>query len=202
MLLSALDGYVAGVIACPETILPGEWLPAVWGDGGGDGDDPLFADEREAHWYAELVMEHHDAVVRTLGRGRGRYAPFLEVDPRHDEVLWELWIEGFAAAMRLRPDSWAQIVGSADEGAAAALAGMTALVEIARDESDLERGEIDELTQEAPDLIPPWVELLHGWRLQHGAAPAPAPVAAPPAKVGRNEPCPCGSGRKHKKCCG
>jgi uncharacterized protein YecA (UPF0149 family) len=21
-------------------------------------------------------------------------------------------------------------------------------------------------------------------------------------KVGRNEPCPCGSGKKHKKCCG
>jgi hypothetical protein len=28
-------------------------------------------------------------------------------------------------------------------------------------------------------------------------------VAAPPKpKVGRNEPCPCGSGKKHKKCCG
>ncbi|MDX1503354.1 MAG: SEC-C metal-binding domain-containing protein [Thermoanaerobaculia bacterium] len=22
------------------------------------------------------------------------------------------------------------------------------------------------------------------------------------AKVGRNEPCPCGSGKKYKKCCG
>ena len=25
---------------------------------------------------------------------------------------------------------------------------------------------------------------------------------AKPAKVGRNDPCPCGSGQKHKKCCG
>ncbi len=31
------------------------------------------------------------------------------------------------------------------------------------------------------------------------AAPAPA---APGAKVGRNDPCPCGSGKKYKKCCG
>ena len=23
-----------------------------------------------------------------------------------------------------------------------------------------------------------------------------------PAKVGRNDPCPCGSGKKYKKCCG
>jgi len=34
--------------------------------------------------------------------------------------------------------------------------------------------------------------------------PSPAPVAAVKAggKIGRNEPCPCGSGRKYKKCCG
>jgi len=30
-----------------------------------------------------------------------------------------------------------------------------------------------------------------------------APPAAPPAgKVGRNDPCPCGSGKKYKKCHG
>jgi preprotein translocase subunit SecA len=31
--------------------------------------------------------------------------------------------------------------------------------------------------------------------------PAPAPVRVSPA-VGRNDPCPCGSGKKYKKCCG
>lgn len=31
--------------------------------------------------------------------------------------------------------------------------------------------------------------------------PAPKPYVAPP-RTGRNEPCPCGSGRKFKKCCG
>jgi len=31
--------------------------------------------------------------------------------------------------------------------------------------------------------------------------PPPAPYIAPP-KIGRNEPCPCGSGKKYKKCCG
>jgi SEC-C motif-containing protein len=28
------------------------------------------------------------------------------------------------------------------------------------------------------------------------------PVVREGAKVGRNEPCPCGSGKKHKRCCG
>jgi preprotein translocase subunit SecA len=34
------------------------------------------------------------------------------------------------------------------------------------------------------------------------AAAAARPGAAPTAKVGRNDPCPCGSGKKYKKCCG
>jgi preprotein translocase subunit SecA len=32
--------------------------------------------------------------------------------------------------------------------------------------------------------------------------PAPATIRRETAKVGRNEPCPCGSGKKYKKCCG
>jgi preprotein translocase subunit SecA len=32
--------------------------------------------------------------------------------------------------------------------------------------------------------------------------PTPATVKREAAKVGRNEPCPCGSGKKYKKCCG
>ena len=34
-------------------------------------------------------------------------------------------------------------------------------------------------------------------------APQPSkPVRASSSKVGRNDPCPCGSGKKYKKCCG
>ena len=34
------------------------------------------------------------------------------------------------------------------------------------------------------------------------AAPRKTVIAAASAKVGRNDPCPCGSGRKYKRCCG
>ena len=198
MLLSELDGYLAGVIVCPELILPGEWLPRVWSS---DADAAPFADELEARWYVELVMAQHNAIVRTLGKRNGRYAPVFEVDPRHDEVLWELWVEGFEAAKTLRPDSWTRLAVGGDDDAAEALAGMITLGQIARDESDLERATIDALTEEAPNLIPLWVEALNNFRLEHGAS---VPAAAPPRadKVGRNDPCRCGSGRKSKKCCG
>jgi uncharacterized protein len=32
--------------------------------------------------------------------------------------------------------------------------------------------------------------------------PAPGEPTQAPKPVGRNEPCPCGSGKKYKKCCG
>ncbi len=39
--------------------------------------------------------------------------------------------------------------------------------------------------------------------LTHGTAGAPVKQAKKEAaKVGRNDPCPCGSGKKYKKCCG
>jgi len=33
------------------------------------------------------------------------------------------------------------------------------------------------------------------------ASGTPKPIVTPTKKVGRNNPCPCGSGRKYKKCC-
>jgi len=33
------------------------------------------------------------------------------------------------------------------------------------------------------------------------ASVRPKPIVSPTTKIGRNDPCPCGSGRKYKKCC-
>jgi uncharacterized protein YecA (UPF0149 family) len=39
--------------------------------------------------------------------------------------------------------------------------------------------------------------------LTHGTAGAPVKQAKKESgRVGRNDPCPCGSGKKYKKCCG
>jgi SEC-C motif domain protein len=40
------------------------------------------------------------------------------------------------------------------------------------------------------------------WYYSRTVRSGPAPVRSSQAKVGRNEPCPCGSGRKFKHCCG
>jgi SEC-C motif-containing protein len=45
-----------------------------------------------------------------------------------------------------------------------------------------------------------WLYIDGETQVRSSAAPAPATVAT--AAVGRNDPCPCGSGQKFKRCCG
>ncbi len=40
------------------------------------------------------------------------------------------------------------------------------------------------------------------WYFTEGTAVARKPIVRTEPKVGRNDPCPCGSGKKYKKCCG
>jgi SEC-C motif-containing protein len=40
------------------------------------------------------------------------------------------------------------------------------------------------------------------WFYTRAVRTGPAPFKSPTAKVGRNDPCPCGSGKKYKQCCG
>jgi hypothetical protein len=46
------------------------------------------------------------------------------------------------------------------------------------------------------------ISLAHGEADGEEDEPAPDPSPVPTVKAGRNDPCPCGSGKKYKKCCG
>jgi len=133
-----------------------------------------------------------------------RYRPLFPVDG--DEILWEIWIEGFAEAVRLRSDAWQRFL-DADPLTSDVMLGMLALTEVADGEHDLPEELVDNLTQAAPDFIPGWVVVFNNWRLANNRRgpllePAEVPPSAAAGRVGRNEPCPCGSGKKYKKCCG
>ena len=41
-----------------------------------------------------------------------------------------------------------------------------------------------------------------GWKFADGEIVGEKPIMRDEPKIGRNDPCPCGSGKKYKKCCG
>jgi uncharacterized protein len=205
MLLSEFDGFCAGLVLSPEMIPPGEWLPCVWGS----SMDHLETFD-DVQGITDLVMRHYNDVALSLTPPDMEYGPLYDEDTRTGEVLWETWCCGFERAMRLRPNAWERIVDSGDEEAAASINMMLALYNIAEGQSDLPKASIAALTEEAPDLIPKLVLTLNtSTKSGTIAAPFPAWAAANQhhapfrgTKVGRNAPCPCGSGRKYKQCCG
>jgi uncharacterized protein len=106
MLLTQLDGFLAGIIICPDLILPGEWLPMVWG-GSDSHAAPVFESKKQAEQLIALIMQHYNSIAADLQRGPGHYAPLFDIDMRNDEVLWEIWIDGFDTARQLRAGCWA-----------------------------------------------------------------------------------------------
>ncbi|MDE4146979.1 UPF0149 family protein [Phaeobacter gallaeciensis] len=125
MTLSELDGYVTGVLACPEMIPPSEWLPEVWGETG----DAQFPDQKAAEETIGAVMEHYNSVAGTMTRSLW-IEPIYEVDPNSDETLWEPWVDGFTRAMRLRPEAWENLLDLADGETRATMIFMMALQDI------------------------------------------------------------------------
>ena len=155
MTIAELDGYVAALIVCPETILPSEWLPGVW------GGEYEFGDVDEAEATIAVVMEHYNRISRELAEYPEDCAPVLEIDPNGGETLWEPWIDGFERAMRLRPDAWEEIALSDDEEASASVSMIVALNGFYYGRSELTKEAEDELDRMAPGLIPEFVRNLN-----------------------------------------
>lgn len=203
MLLEELDGFLTGVILCPALIMPSLWLPRIWSLNGAPEHESVFADFDEMKTIIGMIMLHYNNIAGHLYENELCYEPLLPVDAANDDILWELWAEGFDRAMAIAPDAWNPLLISNNDAAIAALAGLRSLIAIAKRESQLDQDVQERLTESAPGLIGPWVDALNDWRLsQPRPASSPLRAAPAPAKAGRNDPCPCGSGKKYKKCCG
>ena len=47
-----------------------------------------------------------------------------------------------------------------------------------------------------------FVKEADGWKFEDGEMLGEKPIVREEPKINRNDPCPCGSGKKYKKCCG
>ena len=212
MLIDELDGFLTGILVCPDMVVPHRWLPLVWGCEGPEEVAP-FADAKEANAFIGRVMLYYNNIAAALMNGPGSFEPLLSEDTRNGEVLWELWMAGFEKAMHLCPEGFAKLLHTDDKTAAAYrrllyLAFLGSSADAGSSPSDEDEAVIATAHTEIAGLV----ETLQAWRLKNGAAgfempehgfgAAPRSRPASSAKVGRNDPCPCGSGKKYKKCCG
>ena len=194
MTLGEIDGFVGAIILCPETIAAEEWLAHLWRstDSAEIVEPALLASLRER------IVDHHRLTALGLRAAEEGYAPIVYISDETGETIWQSWASGFGEAMQLRMECWDEVRATGDVRAMAALEGLRELVRVSALE-DAPPENLRDLIESAADRIPDWVEILYDWRLTHRPEPVQIPVRS--EKVGRNELCPCGSGKKFKKCC-
>ena len=209
--ISELDGFFAGLLVCPEMIMPGEWLPPIGGAEEDDDELPLETVE-EMKIFTSLVMSHYNTVAESLMAGPGKFRPIFDYIERKNvetEIMWEIWISGFERAMHLHPDGFSAHLDTKEETVGFAVAGLRAMMAISSGTSGFDRAVMRETSDAAPEFIPFAVDVLHAVRIGRPLPPLspvhprrPGALSTRSQKVGRNQPCPCGSGKKYKKCCG
>jgi yecA family protein len=196
MTLEQLDGFFCALAAGPSAP-PSEFMPVVWDAGDDPGADfnPDFDDAEQADYVSNLLRRHSNTIALRLNRG---YPHFPILQHEGEELKARYWASGFIRGIALR----AQIWGARNDALISAFLNM--VVALGTDEDHLTEAGIDlgmreTLVEALPTEL---VRLHHRW---HGLAdpfPPPATTRYEGKKIGRNEPCPCGSGKKFKRCCG
>jgi uncharacterized protein len=205
--LEGVDGLFCALIASPTMTGPSGYLPVILG--GSPEQSEVFADLKDANDTLSLLMRYWNSIVADFS-DEIVHLPYIE-EPGTDDIPGREWARGYMRGTRLAPRGWNRLFADDKEGLPVTIA--------------LVAGEIDPewpkepLTKEKSDQLLEWMfaGAARAYRFfaadrRESAESAgsgssfedeyPETYVRAERKVGRNEPCPCGSGKKFKKCCG
>lgn len=206
--LTALHGFFCAILSAPHLIMPSEWQPVVF------GGEPEFSSIEEAQDIISLIMRLNNQTSCQL---RGEQPFHFLLWDNNETIVYEEsslkllaeWCEGYLRGTRVDP------LWSLDNYAIAKLFPLGVLANriSVKGEKDNE-GKIiedDEVYKERykAELLDYIQENYNYWSEErknpvpiYGESADRIPYQRSEEKIGRNELCPCDSGRKYKRCCG
>lgn len=200
-----MSGMFAALAFGPRAVLPSEWLPWIWNQVDGD-QSPNFKGPGQANSILGIVMRLYDSVMRQRLEEGDAFEPLYEEDDLFGAASW---CRGFLFGTRFDPEDWHGLLRDHPEW-------FTPLLVLANDAGldlavEVEAGErwLEDLAVSIEHLRAVWPPALHAGP-EGGLGDPTLPFGEPisdrsrPSAKGhdRNLPCPCGSGKKFKKCCG
>jgi uncharacterized protein len=200
MNIEELDGFFSALIAGPDVVMPGEYLPQIFG--GETSETHQFETLEEANEILGLLMRHWNHIAGTLSKGEV-HLPLLLPDANGVEHGND-WARGFIRGTRLRHDGWAALL--ADDEHAGCMVPVLMLCHEHDPDPEMRPGRIGAEKREKviEHMASGLVEAYRYFR-QHGQSGLGTSAAEPRntrGQIGRNDRCPCGSGKKYKACCG
>ncbi len=207
MRLDEIQAYLCAALSGPQAIAEEDWLADTLG-----GDEALVSEPGQQA--AELLRRFAAALEAELAAGE---PPVLLLYPHEDgdnaASDYAPWCQAYLAGVDAAEDDWFEFLGETDDESEDSeeitylderlfpLMVLTGEAEAAARENgeewpqDEEREQIETDCQD--DLPLAVTEIYRFWAAKRGPA-----IRRDEAKIGRNEPCPCGSGKKFKQCCG
>ncbi len=212
--LTELEGFLHALAITPDFVSMNEWIPAIF-----DGEDPVFDSEEQMREFVETLLSAYNVYQRAYNSGKLKF-PF-NLEKLDQEMFQEIiqWCYGFLEAVAMREELWTLPSEDPDGLSEEAKDFITSLFLVfafgdpiefihLQKQEGLTDNEIEEkMTKmlialpEAIDILQEYAKTLWGQKVE-GMKKGIFDFNTRRKKVGRNEPCPCGSGKKYKKCCG
>ncbi|MDX1385656.1 MAG: UPF0149 family protein [Thermoanaerobaculia bacterium] len=216
-----LQGFFFAILGCPELVRPPEWLELLY-----EPEEGAFESLEEATRILGLFQTVYNGVAAAIME-RDTTDPFPADCPFRDNPLANFdedapvaqWSRAFVATHALLVDRWDKDLLDDDLAYDLEAAILTLAFFSSTDFADSALAMAHEIPAEGES---PSLETLARWvrdevpiaaynyanigrelePMQAGAEPPPRVPPRSVSHVGRNQPCPCGSGKKYKRCCG
>ncbi|MGH7107076.1 MAG: UPF0149 family protein [Acetobacteraceae bacterium] len=197
--LEAVDGLFCALIASPRAVMPHEYLPVILG--GTLGEAGMLGDLAAVQELMALLMRYWNSIAHDFEHETVHLA-YIE-EPGVDGILGGTWARGYMRGTRLAPEGWSRIFSDDSEGLVLTVPIVAGEVDPEWPKEPLTPERSDELLQSMLAGAARAYQYFREDRMAYARAAArPEPYERAAPKVGRNEPCPCGSGKKYKRCCG
>jgi yecA family protein len=197
MNLEQIDGYFCALSVCPGIATPEEYAPSLWNYDAEIDAAPDYDSEAQAEHVENLLTRHFKAIAHRLEFGHP-HQPIIE--DGDDEDQGRDWCAGFVRGVALRAPQWGTRQREDEDTDNLVNAVFTVAVGPSDDDRDLWTPRLQSAFFDRLPVI--MLTVHHAWRgldvPDYGKRGAPRTGR----KIGRNEPCPCGSGKKFKRCCG
>ena len=200
-----LAGFLFAVACSPEGVDPAQWLPAAL------GDEPSGADDAVQRLYGHI---REGVLARNPALPAGIAAHTEPMRNFGDEAPLARWSQGYAEGQDWLEEVWDGLLPAGEEDGESPDEVLGSLMMTLSFFADREvagefhadtrsRDSFEDFTRDMLEWHPnAMTDLAILARNIADAALAAAQGPARSTKVGRNDPCPCGSGKKFKFCCG
>jgi uncharacterized protein len=191
-LFELIDGMFCGFIVGPGSAKPSDGLSMIWGP----GQQSRYESVVQEQYVTSLLTRHWNTIAQ---RFEGCYLHTPALGDLTDPGRAKPWAVGFMATVMQRSQEW--LVRRPGDGlVTTVITGLTVLA--GRGEvlpGKLTSKQRATLIDKLPLILERTYEFWHG---QRDPLVRPRSLERVDAKIPRNAICPCGSGKKFKRCCG